>query len=107
MLHLIPAGEDFVGINSETIVVTPENLGELLQVNITLLDDDILELMLEMFTVCLETADPGVTLTTNTTTVLIVEDDGMFVCYSSVFSICMFSMHESHHLWDVLGYIFC
>lgn len=59
------------------IELTPDSLEELIEVEITILNDAVLEQMIETFTVFLETSDPAVSITTNTTTVLIVEDDGM------------------------------
>lgn len=59
------------------IELTPDSLEELIEVEITILNDAVLEQMIETFTVFLETSDSAVSITTNTTTVLIVEDDGM------------------------------
>lgn len=59
------------------IELTPDSLEELIEVEITILNDAVLEQMIETFTVFLETSDPAVSITTNNTTVLIVEDDGM------------------------------
>ena len=68
--------------------------------NITLIDNDILEQMLETFTVCLDTTDSGVTLTSDTTTVTIVEDDGMPACCYHSLSVCI---KGSVHVINICG----
>jgi len=59
------------------IELTPDSLEDLIEVEITILNNEVLEQMIETFTVFLETSDPAVSITTNNATVLIVEDDGM------------------------------
>lgn len=59
------------------IELTPDSLEDLIEVEVTILDNEVLEQMIETFTVLLETSDPAVSITTNNATVLIVEDDGM------------------------------
>ena len=59
------------------IELTPDNLEYLIEVEVTILNNEVLEQMIETFTVFLETSDPAVSITTNNATVLIVEDDGM------------------------------
>lgn len=59
------------------IELTPDSLEDLIEVEVTILNNEVLEQMIETFTVLLETSDPAVSITTNNATVLIVEDDGM------------------------------
>lgn len=59
------------------IELTPDSLEDLIEVEVTILNNEVLEQMIETFTVFLETSDPAVSITTNNATVLIVEDDGM------------------------------
>ena len=48
------------------IELTPDSLEELIEVEITILNDAVLEQMIETFTVFLETSDSAVSITTNT-----------------------------------------
>ena len=67
-------GDDFVGVSPTNIELTPSNINMLICVNITIIDDDIVEDE-ETFSCVLSSNDSAVVFSPNTSVVTIIDDD--------------------------------